>query len=201
MAAPWEPLAAAAASLLADAVTAATSGRSAAGAGRAASRAAAAAAALRREAKALQAPHTFAACAKLERRAMALEREAERLTAVEVGRRGGRGEGGWVERHGNQGTARPPSHRVPPQAAAAASPIAKAAATLKLVVLVALVIRWWGVPVATLPGVPAWPLGRWLASPHGRRPSFAGGGVAVLPWVAAVRAAGAAVGRVVAAAR
>jgi hypothetical protein len=62
-------------------------------------------------------------------------------------------------------------------------------------------VRWWGVPVATLPGLARWPLGRWLASPHAGRAAFAGGGVAVLPWVAAVRATGAAVGRAVAAAR
>ena len=86
MAAPWEPLAATLASLAADALAAATAGRAASGAGRAAARATTAATGLRREAKALQAPHTFAACAKLERRALALEREAERLAGVEIGR-------------------------------------------------------------------------------------------------------------------
>ena len=163
-----EPLLAAALVLAIDVALALTSGRSARAAASARARASRAAAITRRDAKALQAPHTFAACAKLERRALALEREAERLAGVEA-------------------------------AASAGSALARAASAAKLAVFVVLVVRWWGVPVARLPGAAAWPVGRWLASPHGGRAAFADGGVGVLPWIAAVRAAsGAAVRGVVA---
>ena len=162
MASP-EPLLAALALFATDVVTALTSGRSSRSAARARARAARAAAALRRDAKRLQAPHTFAACAKLERRALALEKEDDRLAGVEAAV-GGRG--------------------------------ARVTTAVKLAVCLLLVFRFWGKPVAILPGAAGWPVSSWLASPHRARGVFAGGGVAVLPWLAAARAASGAAVRV-----
>ena len=184
-----EPLLAPLLFLAADLLVAATVGRLGSAAARAAARASAAAAALRRDAKALSSPATFAAAAKLERQAMSLEREAERLSQAA-------GEAGS-------------SKSLP----------ARVSAAVKVAVFVALLARWWGQPVAVLrPRESVWPLARWLAQPHSasRTAAFGGvesetddsaavvggggalssfAGIAVLPWLAASRLASAAVAR------
>jgi hypothetical protein len=190
-----EPLLAPLLFLASDLLVALTVGRRAASAARASARASAAAAALRKDAKSLSSPATFAAAAKLERQALALEREVERLSSVEAGS----------------------SKSLP----------VKIANAVKAIVFVALLVRWWGQPVAVLrPPESVWPLARWLAQPHSSRKNAAFGGasasnsnggnsavlfggvssasssssasfagIAILPWLAASRLASAAVAR------
>lgn len=189
-----EPLLAPLLFLATDVLVAATVGRRGAAAARAAARASAAAASLRKEAKVLSSPATFAAAAKLERRAMALEREAERLSTAAA------------------------------ESGSSKSLIVKVSSAVKIAVFVALLVRWWGQPVAVLrPREAVWPLARWLAQPHSskKNAAFGGGGrggaggrnaddtvlfgasssqasfagIAVLPWLAASRVASAAVAR------
>lgn len=108
------------------------------------------------------------------------------------------------------------------QANSGKSLIVRISNAVKLAVFVALLVRWWGQPVAVLrPRESVWPLARWLAQPHSSRKNAAFGGsssnadggapvllggapssqaasfagIAVLPWLAASRLASAAVAR------